>query len=89
MKTDQADTLRIVPRRGGAHWQVMDGDKSASIVYDRLESAMARLERLQRKARIRIIPCLRCRARFPSEGAHNRMCAACRNYAASVNGAMA
>lgn len=48
-----SDTLRIVPRRGGANWQVMDGDQPVSIIYEKLESAMASLERLQRKARIK------------------------------------
>lgn len=50
---------------------------------------MARLERLQRQARIKRRPCLRCGATFTSEGAHNRLCNSCQQYAASMNGAMA
>ena len=42
---------------------------------------IARRPRLPTRARA----CLRCRRRFKSEGAHNRLCESCRDYATNVS----
>jgi hypothetical protein len=39
------------------------------------------VNKINRKKKIhKIIPCIRCKKNFLSEGKHNRMCSYCRNY---------
>jgi hypothetical protein len=49
------------------------------------DAAEAIAEEQRHAARLKPRLCLRCRAVFPSEGAHNRMCDPCRAGAANVS----
>lgn len=41
-------------------------------------------DRLERKAKRRVRPCISCCAEFMSEGAHHRMCKDCRSKASNM-----
>lgn len=63
---------------------VMQGRKAVAGPYHTYDLAEEARERAERKARCRVRPCLRCRAEFESEGAHNRMCPRCRETASEI-----
>jgi hypothetical protein len=43
-----------------------------------------KIETAPKPDRVRERACLRCRKPFPSEGAHNRLCGDCRDFAVTV-----
>lgn len=73
-KLEELGITRKIPRRGRR-----PGNSSAKLKGPEYYSSPASDTR--RRSMLR--PCLRCRTRFPSEGAHNRLCNACRHESAS------
>lgn len=68
---------RYVVQGYGNSWSVLDGIRIVAW-FRSWELAEERRERLERKARAKLRPCLTCGSHFISEGPHNRMCPACR-----------
>lgn len=68
---------------GSAIYVMRDGVEVAGPFHG-IEMAELRIDVLERKARCKMRPCLRCRAEFESEGAHNRMCPRCRETASEI-----
>lgn len=74
----------LTVEREGYGWVVRrDGEKVYGAVSARWRAEDA-LERMQREARLKERPCIRCSETFMSEGPHHRMCTACRAFASDV-----
>lgn len=70
-------TVRCLARRS---YMVFDAAGAAvSQEYWTKADAEAAKDRLNRAAQMKNRPCICCRKNFLSEGAHNRMCSACRH----------
>jgi hypothetical protein len=71
--------LQRLPRGG---WIIVEGQQQVvPKVYDTEEDAAYRLPQLTRQLQLERAtwrPCLNCTAKFPSMGAHNRLCDTCR-----------
>ena len=73
-----AGELRVYRHEGG--YAVFDADRmQVSRVYACQQSAIGMATRIEKKARQKMRPCLRCGSTFKSEGPHNRMCDPCRD----------
>jgi hypothetical protein len=76
--------MRKTRRRGGQVFEVVDrsGHVLASLSSEYL--CLNKIDSLVRADRLRVRPCLSCKAPFESEGPHNRMCPACNQRAQTV-----
>lgn len=78
---------RIVSNPGsGAAFRVVDPAGRVVASLSTREYALNKVDELARQQRIRVRPCITCGTRFESEGAHNRMCTACRWRAQDMGG---
>lgn len=59
-------------------WAVYDGQERISGYFGNHSLAADCMANKERRANIKIRPCMCCQANFESEGAHNRMCDKCR-----------
>lgn len=71
-------------RGGNGRWAVFQGNRKVSADFTQKDNAEEAMTRLERQARERSRPCLRCGTVFPSLGPHNRMCDPCRGRASAV-----